>query len=150
MSFNEYMISDIFKNLGMNSSHANGLKADAKGYVRDEYGNMLDCGRHGMLSGDGGVVSNMKDLDCWCSAVLNCRLLSQESWNQCFHIIHDRYGMGFQKFDHWIGHNGGMPGISTRERLHRISKTAIIVLSNAPCPQHDILSEIMQCIEISI
>ncbi|MDF2540748.1 MAG: hypothetical protein K0S47_466 [Herbinix sp.] len=148
MSFHEYLITNIFKVLGMHNSHASGLQADAKGYAKDENGTMFDCGRHGMRSGDSGVVSSMKDMICWCSAILNSRLLRQESWNQCFQIINDRYGMGFQKFDHWIGHNGGMPGISTRERLHLPSKTAILVLSNTTIPHHDIINEIMQCIKI--
>ena len=148
MSFNEYLITNIFEVLGMCNSHANGFKADAKGYVKDEYGNILDCGRHGMLSGDSGVASNMKDMEFWCSAILNRRLLRQESWNQCFYIINNRFGMGFQKFNHWIGHNGGMPGIYTRERLHLPSSTAIIVLSNTINPHHDILNEIMEWIEI--
>lgn len=148
MSFNEYLITNIFEVLGMHNSHANGLEADAKGYVKDEYGNMLNCGRHGMLSGDSGVVSSIKNMECWCSTILNCRLLRQDSWHHCFYIINDRYGMGFQKYDNWIGHNGGMPGISTRERLHLPSKTAIIVLSNTPNPHHDILNEIMQYIDI--
>lgn len=149
MSFHEYLITNIFRVLGMNNSHANGLLADAKGYIKDEHGNMFCCGRHGMLSGDGGVVSSMKDMECWCSTVLNYRLLREDSWNQCFYITNNRYGMGFQQFDHWIGHNGGMPGISTRQRLHLPSKTTVLVLSNTPNPHRDILNEIMQCIEIS-
>ena len=148
MSFNEYLIANIFDVLGMHNSHAKGLEADAKGYVKDEYGNMMNCGRHGMLSGDSGVVSNIKDMERWCSTILNCRLINKESWHHCFYIINDRYGMGFQKYDNWIGHNGGMPGISTRERLHLPSKTAILILSNTPNPHNDILKEIMQCIDI--
>lgn len=148
MSFNEFLITNIFKVLGMHNSHANGLEADAKGYVKDESGNLIDCGRHGMFSGDGGVVSSIKDLECWCSAILHNRLLSTEGWNQCFNIINDRYGMGFEKFNDWIGHNGGMPGISTRERLHLPSKTAIIVLTNTPNPHHDILQDLMQYVDV--
>jgi CubicO group peptidase (beta-lactamase class C family) len=144
MSFNEYLISNIFTVLGMNNSHANGLYADAKGYVKDEFGNMLNCGGHGMLSGDSGVVSNVKDMECWCSAILNCSLLRQESWNQCLSIVNERFGFGFEKFNDWIGHNGGMPGISNRERLHLQSKTAIIMLSNKVNSYPNTINEIMK------
>ena len=148
MSFHDYLVKNIFEVLGMHHSHANGLLAVAKGYVKDEHGNLLNCGLHGMLSGDSGVVSSIKDMECWCLAILNNLLLRQETWKQCFYIINERYGMGFEKFDHWIGHNGGMPGISTRERLHLPSKTANILLSNTPTPHRDILKEIMQHIDI--
>lgn len=144
MSFNEYLISNIFKVLGMNNSHANGLNADANGYVKDKFGNMFNCGRHGMHSGDGGVVSSIKDMECWCSAILNCSLLCQESWNRCLSIVYERFGFGFEKFTDWIGHNGGMPGISNRERLHLQSKTAIIMLSNNVNSHQNALNEIMQ------
>ncbi len=148
MSFNEYLISNIFKVLGMNNSHANGLNADAKGYVKDEFGNMLNCGRHSMLSGDSGVVSSVKDMECWCSAILNCSLLRQESWNQCLSIVNERFGFGFEKFNDWIGHNGGMPGISNRERLHLQSKTTIIMLSNNVNSYRNTINEIVQNIKL--
>lgn len=144
MSFNEYLMSNIFKVLGMNDSHADGFKADAKGYIKDGFGNTLNCDRHGMLSGDSGVVSNMKDIKCWCSVILNRSLLSQESWRQCLYIVNERFGFGFEKFNHFIGHNGGMPGISNRERLHFPSKTAIIILSNYVNTNKNTINEILQ------
>ncbi len=148
MPCGEYLSANIFKVLGMEDSHTDGLKADAKAYIRDAGGNILVCGKYALVSGDSGVISNIKDMECWCSAILNRKLLRPESWDQCFHLFQNRFGFGFQKFDQWLGHNGGMPGISARERLHPESKTGIIILSNTTSPGQEVLKNILECIEL--
>jgi D-alanyl-D-alanine carboxypeptidase len=128
--YEQYLKEAIFEPLGMSESHASGLLAEAAGYVMGEEGNRIICGRHGMGSGDSGVVSTIGDMTKWCEAILNGKLLSKESWTECFKLYKERFGFGFQSYGKWLGHNGGMPGIATYERIHLESKTALILMCN--------------------
>jgi D-alanyl-D-alanine carboxypeptidase len=131
-TYEQYLKEAIFQPLGMFESHASGLLADAAGYMMDENNNRILLGRHGMGSGDSGVVSSIEDMTKWCEAILNGKLLSKESWEECFELYKDRFGFGFQSYGKWLGHNGGMPGIATYERIHLESKTALILMCNLP------------------
>jgi D-alanyl-D-alanine carboxypeptidase len=129
-TYEQYLKEAIFQPLGMFESHASGLLADAAGYMMDENNNRILLGRHGMSSGDSGVVSSIEDMTKWCEAILNGKLLSKESWEECFELYKNRFGFGFQSYGKWLGHNGGMPGIATYERIHLESKTALILMCN--------------------
>lgn len=129
-SYEQYLKEAIFEPLGMFESHASGLLAAAVGYMMDEKNYRIVCGRHGMGSGDSGIVSTIKDMTKWCEAILNGRLLSKESWKECFELYNNRFGFGFQSYGKWLGHNGGMPGIATYERINLESKTALILMCN--------------------
>jgi CubicO group peptidase (beta-lactamase class C family) len=111
-------------------SHTNGFLAEASGYAMDETGLRIMCGRHGMKTGDSGVVSTIDDMEKWCDAILYGRLLKKESWNECLTLYLERFGFGFRGYGNWIGHNGGMPGIATYERFHMESKTALVLMCN--------------------
>lgn len=129
-AYEQYLKEAIFEPLEMFESHASGFLAEAAGYIMDEENNRIVCGRHGMGSGDSGIVSTIEDMTKWCEALLNGKLLSKESWDECFKLYKDRFGFGFQKYGKWLGHNGGMPGIATYERIHLESKTALILMCN--------------------
>lgn len=129
-TYEQYLKETIFEPLGMLESHANGLLADAAGYITDEENNMIICGRHGMGSGDSGVVSTIGDMTIWCEAILNGKLLKKESWAECFKLYKDRFGFGFRSYGKWLGHNGGMPGLSTHLRISIENKTALILMCN--------------------
>lgn len=129
-TYEQYLKETIFEPLGMLESHASGLLAKAAGYMLDEENNRIVCGRHGMGSGDSGVVSTIEDMTKWCETILNGKLLSKESWAECFKLYKNRFGLGFQSYGKWLGHNGGMPGIATYERINVESKTAIILMCN--------------------
>ena len=128
--YEQYLKEAIFEPLGMFESHASGLLAEAAGYVMDEEDNRIVCGRHGMGSGDSGIVSTIEDMTRWCEAILNVKLLSRESWAECFELYKEKFGFGFRSYGKWLGHNGGMPGIATYERIHLKSKTALILMCN--------------------
>jgi CubicO group peptidase (beta-lactamase class C family) len=130
-AYEQYLKETIFEQLEMFDSHASGLLAEAAGYLMDEESSSrIICGRHGMGSGDSGVVSTIKDLTKWCEAILNGKLLTQESWAECFKLYKGRFGFGFRSFGKWIGHNGGMPGIATYERIDLENKNALILMCN--------------------
>lgn len=129
-TYEQYLKETIFEPLGMLESHASGLLARAVGYMMDEESSRIVCGRHGMSSGDSGVVSTIEDMTKWCETILNGKLLSKESWAECFKLYKNRFGFGFQSYGKWLGHNGGMPGIATYERINLESKTAIILMCN--------------------
>jgi len=129
-TYEQYLKETIFKPLGMFASHVSGLLSEAAGYVMDEENNRILCGRHGMGSGDSGVVSTIEDMTRWCEAILKGQLLSRKSWSECFKLYKNRFGFGFQSYGKWLGHNGGMPGIATYERIHLESKSALILMCN--------------------
>lgn len=129
-TYEQYLKEAVFEPLGMRESHASGLLAEATGYMMDEENNRIACGRHGMGSGDSGIVSTIKDMTKWCETILNGKLLSKESWEECFKLYKDRFGFGFQSYGKCLGHNGGMPGIATYERIHLESKNALILMCN--------------------
>ncbi|WP_160679834.1 serine hydrolase domain-containing protein [Clostridium sp. C8-1-8] len=129
-AYEQYLREAIFEPLGMFDSHTSGLLAEAAAYVMDEDNSRIKCGRHGMGSGDSGVVSTIKDLTKWCESILNGKLLSQESWSECFKLYKERFGFGFSSYGKWLGHNGGMPGIATYERIQLENKNALILMCN--------------------
>lgn len=129
-SYEQTLRKAIFEPLEMFESHASGLRAKAAGYMMVEENNIIVCGRHGMNSGDSGVVSTIEDMTKWCEAILDGKLLSKKSWSECFKLYKERFGFGFQSYGKWLGHNGGMPGIATHERIHLESKTALILMCN--------------------
>jgi CubicO group peptidase (beta-lactamase class C family) len=129
-SYEQYLKEAIFEPLEMYESHASGLLADAAGYVMDEGNSRIVCGRHGMRSGDSGVVSTIEDMTKWCEAILSGNLLSKENWSKCFELYKERFGFGFQSYGKCLGHNGGMPGIATHERIHLENKSALILMCN--------------------
>lgn len=129
-SYEQYLKEAIFEPLEMFESHASGLLAEASGYIIDKGNNRIACGNRGMGSGDSGVVSTIKDLTRWCEVILKGDFLNKDSWAECFKLYKDRFGFGFQGYGKWIGHNGGMPGIATYERIHLESKTSLTLMCN--------------------
>lgn len=129
-TYEQYLKEAIFEPLGMFESHVSGLLAEASGYMMDEENNRIVCGRHGMRSGDSGVVSTIEDMTKWCEAILNGKLLSKESWSKCFEMYKERFGFGFRSYEKCIGHNGGMPGIATHERINLENKSALVLMCN--------------------
>lgn len=129
-SYEQYLKEALFEPLGMFDSHASGLLAEASAYMMDEENSRIICGKRGMGSGDSGVVSTIKDMSRWCEVILNREVLNSESWAECFSLYKERFGFGFRGYGRWIGHNGGMPGIATYERIHLDSKSALIIMCN--------------------
>lgn len=137
-------MSDVFMCFGLDHTHMNGRIADACGYVKynDE---IFSCGRPAMDSGDSSVVSSLTDLRFWCNAILNADILSDSSWKECLNFNPKPYGCGLCRFDNgWFGHDGGLPGLRSWQRLNFKDKVAIIILSNVVMEEPPFLTQMME------
>lgn len=89
---------------------------------------VYDQGPTTAILGDGGVYSNLEDMERWLRAIRERRLLSPESWRRALTIYpverrkrDDHYGMGFN-LNRWLGHAGHSHRGTTRGfRNHYVS-----------------------------
>lgn len=115
-SLNDYMTERIFMPLGMHHTCCKPEMATCPGYERADDVIYLGYGRD--TSGDGCIVSTVKDMSLWLNAVLKKQLLSHDSWEQILNMVPnpdknywlENYGFGWDKTGMWYQHSGGDMG----------------------------------------
>jgi len=136
-SYQEYVKHNIFEPLQMDSSHLNGLKADADSYISYK-NNCRVLGRSKGIGADGSIVSNAYDITKWLQAIVNDKLLSSYSWKQCFtfiknsdkELLPNNYGFGWMKTDKWYTHGGCQLGYLAGVAIQPEEKISVVVLGN--------------------
>lgn len=136
-SYEEFVKQNIFEPLQMNSSHMNGIMADANSYVNANM-NYRALGKSKSCGADGNIVSNAYDMNKWLQAVINGELLNSKSWTQCFTFIENsdkdlfpnNYGFGWMRSDKWYIHGGCQLGYLAGVAIHPEDKISIVLLGN--------------------
>lgn len=146
LSFNNYLIDNIFKPLEMNNSlaHKEGetiIHNRAYGYSRNNDGfKRDDQSKTSAVLGDGGIYSSVSDLAKWDAALYTNKILPEElfiksiSYNYTSNSDTVNYGYGWhlRKFNNWFvpHHTGSTRGFRTL--IYRIPELyfTIILLTN--------------------
>lgn len=108
MSYNDFLRENIFKPLEMTNTGFYIDLANSPDLAEEcsPYGENAAGYIKGMNSGAGDLVSNVKDLDKWCTALKNGTLLSEESY-KAMTTAYDGYGYGIEvNEDGRLYHNG--------------------------------------------
>ncbi len=143
-SYEEFVKKNIFEPLLMNSSHMNGLMADANSYVNTNMKYRI-LGKSKCCGADGSIVSNAYDMNKWLQAVINGELLNSTSWTQCFTFIENsdkdllpnNYGFGWMKNDKWYFHGGCQLGYLAGVAIHPEDKISIVLLGNTCSEEYE-------------
>ncbi len=145
MDYYDYVREHIYKPAGMhNSDHY--LRDDAKagfavGYQRTPDGDLQDnfgfLGLRGSAAGGGYASAN--DLLALARALRDEKLLPRDRLEALWEPRHQQddtmgygylFGTGRQNGMRWVGHNGGVPGISADFRYYPDHDITVVVLSN--------------------
>lgn len=108
MSYNDFLRENIFKPLEMTNTgfYIDLVKSPDLAEECSPYGENAAGYIKGMNSGAGDLVSNVKDLDKWCTALRKGTLLSEESY-KAMTTAYDGYGYGIEvNEDGKLYHNG--------------------------------------------
>lgn len=146
LSFNNYLMKNIFKPLEMNNSvaHKEGetiVKNRAFGYSRNNNGfKRDDQSQTSAVLGDGGIYSSVSDLAKWDAALYTNKILPEELFIKSISYtftdngdtVNYGYGWHLRKFGNWLvpHHTGSTRGF--RNIIYRIPELhfTIILLTN--------------------
>lgn len=108
MSYNDFLKENIFEPLEMTNTGFYIDLANSPDLAENcsPYGVSAESYIKGMNSGAGDIVSNVKDIDKWCTALRNGTLLSEESY-KAMTTAYDGYGYGIEVNEEGRLHHNG-------------------------------------------
>lgn len=148
-SYDDFLSENIFKPLGMKNSFVNnGAEVDrAIGYDEDWHRN-----DYLMSTADGGLISTLGNLFLWDKALLNNKLLNEESKEQMFEasILNNgekvNYGFGWdidEQNKNIVSHTGWLASFGAYNQIDLESRYFLILLSNQIRPElMDLINDI--------
>lgn len=123
LGFAGFMDAHIFRPLGMETACIGADNSEGPSYA------VYDGVRHNMgkahfITGEGSICANARELCIWLNAVLDKKLISPESWAECFRPVNG-YGFGWHVMDGWYAHGGGDLGYSSMVWINPANRVAI-------------------------
>ncbi len=132
MSYNDFLRENIFEPLEMTNTgfYIDLVKSPDLAKHCSPYGEPVEGYIKGMNSGAGDMVSNVKDLDKWCTALRKGTLLSEESYN-AMTTAYDGYGYGIEVLeDGKLYHNGRLGSYVTELITYPEKGINVIAITN--------------------
>lgn len=149
VSYEQYLKDNIFSVLSMdNSGYYNRysiIKNRASGYKRVEGNDIVNCDflDTAISHGAGGLYSTVEDLSIWNNALLNSKIISNQSLEKILEKYikveeNDYYGYGLHisddriknKMIRKIWHKGGRPGFKSYNEVFPQNNIEIIAMTN--------------------
>lgn len=138
-TYNEFLITNIFSQLGMNNStYDNGqdiILNKANNYMRD-YGILVKAPYTNNLFsiGAGSLVINCDDLQRWYECLKNREILSTEAYEIFFTENKNHYCYGLERHEEYgtikYSHGGDILGVSAYTQYYFEEDTCIIIITN--------------------
>lgn len=138
-TYNDFLVSNIFAPLGMNSSvYDNGqdiIPNKANNYMRD-YGILVRVPYTNNLFGlgAGSLVTNCDDLQRWYECLKNRELLSSEAYEIYFKENKNHYCYGLERYEEYgtikYAHGGDILGVSAYTQYYFEEDICIIIITN--------------------
>lgn len=132
MSYKDFLKENIFNPLGMTNTGSYEDLAYSPDIAEhcSPYGEPIEAHVKGMVYGTGDIVSNVKDIDKWCTGLTNGTLLSEESY-KAMTTSYDGYGYGIEIHDNGkLYHNGAICTYVTELIMYPEKGLNIVAITN--------------------